>query len=294
MSSAERPSFKYRLISFADAMMSKPLAEIGHERARKVMRDSASMTTLFGRRPSLASVRDEVVAGVKVRRYVPAAQQSGTFVYFHGGGWVIGDLDTHDVVAASFAAVTQREVVSVDYRLAPEHRYPAALEDCVAVTRELAKTGKVVVAGDSAGGNLAACVSQGVAVHAQVLIYPVTDCASEWPSYESFASGLILTRESMRYFHREYVPEVARRAEVGVSPLRASSLAGLAPAYVLLAQCDVLRDEGRAYAKKLGEHGVEHVLDEVPGTVHGFISLQGLSEARDSVQRIAKWLSPKW
>ncbi|MBL8917113.1 MAG: alpha/beta hydrolase [Archangium sp.] len=292
--SAERPSLKYRLISFADAMSSKPLAEVGHERARKATRKSASMTMLFGRRPPLASVRDEVVAGVKVRRYLPSEARAGTLVYFHGGGWVLGDLDTHDVVSAQFSAATQREVVAVDYRLAPEHRYPAALEDCVAVSRELAKSSKVVVAGDSAGGNLAACVSQNMSVSAQVLIYPVTDCASEWPSYESFANGLILTRESMRYFHREYVPNVAQRAEVGVSPLRAASLSGLAPAYVLLAQCDVLRDEGRAYAKRLGEHGVEHVLDEVPGTVHGFMSLQGLSEARESVQRVAKWLEAKW
>lgn len=293
---AERPSFKYRALSFFEARLSTPLAEQGHEKARAVMRKSvAGPAFVFGRRPPLSSVRDEQLEGVAVRRYVPPAPKPGTLVFFHGGGWVLGDLDTHDVMTAELSAATGREVVAVHYRLAPEHRYPAALDDCVAVTRAVAKGGgKVVVAGDSAGGNLAASVAQRHAVDAQVLLYPVVDCAAESPSYDAFAEGLILTRESMRYFHREYVPDVARRAEPGCSPLRAESLKGLAPAYVLLAQCDVLRDEGRAYAKKLAEHGVEHVLDEVPGTVHGFLSMQGFPEARDAVQRIAKWLEPKW
>ncbi|MFT3713196.1 MAG: alpha/beta hydrolase [Archangium sp.] len=289
---AERPSFKYRFISFADALMSKPLAEVGAGRARGAMRKSARMQWLMGRRPSLERVTDETVAGVKCRRYVPSGALPGTFVYFHGGGWVLGDLDTHDVVAASFAVETKREVVSVDYRLAPEHRYPAALDDCVSVTRALGPN--VVVAGDSAGGNLAASVAQALTVRAQVLIYPAVDCVSPWPSYEQFANGLILTKESMQWFHREYVPDETKRAEPGCSPLKAESLRGLAAAYVLLAQCDVLRDEGRAYAKKLSEHGVETQLDEVSGTVHGFMNLHGFSEAPAATRRIAKWLEPRW
>jgi acetyl esterase len=292
---AERPSLKFRVISFLDTLLSSPLAEQGHVKAREAMRRSMRLpAALVGSRPALEVVRDEVVAGVKVRRYVPRAALSGTLVYFHGGGWVLGDLDTHDVVAARFAEQTRREVVAVDYRLAPEHRYPAALEDCLAVTRALSANSKVVVAGDSAGGNLAACVAQQLNVAAQVLIYPVTDCSTESPSYETFKDGLILSRESMRYFNREYVPEVSRRAEAGCSPLLAVSLRGLAPALVLLAQCDVLRDEGRAYARKLKENGVDCTLDEVPGAVHGFLSLQGLSESREALQRAARWLDSRW
>jgi acetyl esterase len=134
----------------------------------------------------------------------------------------------------------------------------------------------------------------GDAIAAQVLLYPVTDCADEAPSYEAFARGHFLSRETMRFFRREYVPEEARRREPGCSPLRAESVRGVARAYVLLAGCDVLRDEGRAYARKLAGDGVETVLDEVPGVLHGFFSMQGLSEGQGAMQRIARWLEAAW
>jgi len=245
---------------------------------------------VLGQRAELASVTDEVVAGVKVRRYVPNGASVGTLVYFHGGGWVLGDVDSHDVLASHFAARCAREVVSVDYRLAPEHRYPAAFDDCVAVTKALSQQRRVVVAGDSAGGQLAASVAQVVDVAAQVLLYPVTDCLEATPSYEAFGRGLILNASTMRWFRDSYVEGAAQRAEPGCSPLRASSLGHVARAYVVLAQCDVLHDEGLAYANKLQAAGVDVRVDEVPGTVHGFMSLFGLAEPREALVRIAAWL----
>ena len=139
-----------------------------------------------------------------------------------------------------------------------------ALDDALAVTRALIARGRVAVAGDSAGGNLAASVANLVPVAGQFLMYPVTDCADERPSHEIYGTGHVLTREAIRYFRREYVPVVAQRHESGASPVRASSLAQSAPAYLVIAQCDVVRDEGVAYAGRLQEAGVDVTLDEVP------------------------------
>lgn len=260
---------------------------------------TAGPAFVMGSHQKLAAVKDEHLAGVKIRRYVPQAVKPGLLVYFHGGGWVLGDIDSHDSPARGLSIATQREVISVDYRLAPEHRYPAAVDDALAVTRGLAAQHRVVVAGDSAGGNLAAvvanrCAADGLGLTAQVLVYPVTDCAAETPSYALFASGHLLSREAMRYYRSEYVPDEARRHEPDCSPLRAVSLKGAAPSYVLLAGCDVLRDEGRAYAKRLKDEGVDSHLDEVPGVLHGFFSLQGLSEAKSATTRVAQWLAPRW
>ncbi len=290
-------TFKWRAIAALSGLVARPTETMTPAAARASMRNATKGPAFItGGRPKLGSVRDETVAGVPVRRYVPQAAQPGVLVYFHGGGWVVGDVDSHDAPARALAFATKREVVSVDYRLAPEHRYPAALDDCLAVTRALAVGRRVVVAGDSAGGNLAAVVAHQsrAEVAAQVLFYPVTDCAAETPSYEAFATGHLLSRETMRYYCREYVPEEARRREPGCSPLRADSLKGLAPAYVMLAGCDVLRDEGRAYAKRLIEEDVDTMVDEVPGVLHGFFSLQGLREGREAVPRVAQWLASRW
>lgn len=253
---------------------------------------------LLGRPPALPHVADETLAGVPVRRYRPASPRPGRLVFFHGGGWVMGDLESHDGLCRILARDLDREVVAVDYRLAPEHPGPAAADDCEAVARALQAQGPVALAGDSAGGNLAAVVANRLAatktpLAAQVLIYPVTDCATEHPSYAEFATGHFLLRDSMRFFVRSYAPQEAGRRAADLSPLHAPSLAGAAPAYVLLAGCDVLRDEGRAYAKRLGDHGVEVVLDEVPGHLHGFMSLQGLSTTRAATGRLVPWLDTK-
>ena len=293
-------TLKWKAIAWLSDQLGKPTEQMTPADARAVMRKStAGPAFVMGNHRKLASVCDGRIAGVKVRHYVPEATKPGALIYFHGGGWVIGDIDSHDSPARGLALATGREVVSVDYRLAPEHRYPAAFEDSLAVTRVLAAKQRVVVTGDSAGGNLAAvvanrCARDGISLAAQVLLYPVTDCAAETPSYEAFAEGHLLSRETMRYFRREYVPEEIRRSEVDCSPLRAESLKGVVPGYVLLAGCDVLRDEGRAYAKRLQDDGVETVLDEVPGVLHGFFSLQGLSEGKAAMKRVAQWLSPRW
>lgn len=228
-----------------------------------------------------------------MRRYQPVHRAEGTIAFFHGGGWMLGDLDTHDILAGTLAAETGHEVVSANYRRTPEHRYPAALEDCLAITHILAKAGRVAVVGDSAGGNLAAAVAQQASVAAQVLYYPVVDCANERSSYERYARGHILTASTMRYFRHEYVPEPERRHESGASPLLASSLRGVPPAYVVVAECDVLRDEGVAYAERLRSSGVDVTLEEVPGALHGFMSLLGLQEARETMSRTANWLKTR-
>jgi acetyl esterase len=181
----------------------------------------------------------------------------------------------------------------VEYRLAPEHPFPAGLEDCIAVTRALAAMGKVAVAGDSAGGNLAAVVANEVPVVAQFLMYPVTDSTHELPSYEDYATGHRLTRDTMRHFHLSYAPDPATRATARISPLRNQNLDQSAPAFISVAQRDVLRDEGVAYANRLRDAGVEVMFQEVPGALHGFASLLGLREARATVRNGSEWLASK-
>ena len=288
------PTLLYRAIAFVGERLAPSTHTVPLAQARAQMRKPGP-AWVMGRRARLAQVSDGELAGVRVRRYVPHGVQPGVLVFFHGGGWVVGDLESHDVPASALAAATQREVVAVDYRLAPEHPYPAALEDALAVTHALLDR-RPVVAGDSAGGNLASAVAQslGGSLTAQVLIYPVTDCAGERPSYEAYATGHLLSREGMRYYVRTYVPDAARRTEPGCSPLRAASLKGVAPALVLTAACDVLRDEGNAYAARLLDEGVEVAHTEYPGTLHGFFSMQGLPEGLSAVQQVATWLAPRW
>lgn len=292
--SAPRPTWKFRLIAYASRFMMSPAERAGPENARRALaRSTGGPSLLVGRRPALDRIADEQLAGVTVRRYRPAQAGAGTIAFFHGGGWMLGDIETYDILAGTLAAETGLEVVSVEYRRSPEHRYPAALDDCVAVTEELLRSSRVAVVGDSAGGNLAAAVAQRTKVAAQALFYPVMDCANERASYESFARGHLLTAETMRYFRREYVPDAARRPEPGASPLLATSLRGAAPAYIAVAQCDVLRDEGVAYAERLSAEGADVVLDEVPGTLHGYVSMLGLREARETLRRASTWLSAR-
>lgn len=274
--------------------MMSPAERAGPENARRALaRSTGGPSLLVGRRPALDRIADEQLAGVTVRRYRPAQAGAGTIAFFHGGGWMLGDIETYDILAGTLAAETGLEVVSVEYRRSPEHRYPAALDDCVAVTEELLRSSRVAVVGDSAGGNLAAAVAQRTKVAAQALFYPVMDCANERASYERFARGHLLTAETMRYFRREYVPDAARRFEPGASPLLATSLRGAAPAYIAVAQCDVLRDEGVAYAERLSAEGADVVLDDVPGTLHGYVSMLGLREARETLRRASTWLSAR-
>lgn len=287
-------TLKYKAIAWiVDRMMSPPEV-VGPERARQdLLKTSTGSARLVGRRPQLASINDGHLAGVRVRRYCPHGQRPGTIAFFHGGGWTAGGIDTHDILAASLAARTGHAVVSVEYRLAPEHRFPAGLDDCVAVVEALLQEGHVAVAGDSAGGNLAAVVAQRLPVCAQLLMYPVMDAAEESDSYRRYGTGYLLTAESMRYFRREYVPVASHRSNPAVSPLRAEELRDAAPAYIVLAQCDVVHDEGAAYAAHLKGAGVKVILDDVPGVPHGFMSMLGLKEAQQALPRCASWMQDR-
>ncbi len=249
--------------------------------------------------PPVGEVRDlKTSGGVPLRLYRP--QQPGVhpvLVYFHGGGWTIGDLDTHDVLCRQLCAAAGVAVVAVDYRMGPECRFPAAVDDCVEATRwvrgqaqalEL-DAARVAVGGDSAGGNLAAVVCLTLrdagdpAPVFQLLIYPATDMRAQAPSHTANGQGYLLTSETIAYFRGHYIDE-AGWADWRASPLLAPDLSGLPPALVLTAGFDPLRDEGREYADALSAAGnrVQYVCFE--RQIHGFITMSKvLDEARTAV-----------
>jgi acetyl esterase len=255
----------------------------------------------------VARIETHEIAGpdgntIPVRVYVPtdpgaAPADPGVlapgFVYFHGGGWVIGSLDTHENLCKALANRSGARVVSVDYRLAPEHPWPAAPEDCYAVVRHVAECGsqfgidgaRLAVGGDSAGGNLAAVVAlmardrKGPVLRHQVLLYPVVDHDFDRPSYRENADGYLLTRDAMRWFWQQYVADPARRSEGYASPQRAEKLEGLPSATVITAEFDPLRDEGEAYAERLRAAGVAVAATRYDGQIHGFASLLDLLDA---------------
>lgn len=229
-------------------------------------------------------------------------------VYYHGGGWVLGDLDTHDWVCRKLANTAQCAVVAVDYRMAPEHVFPAAYDDAYAAMQWVIAhaqalkfdTSRVSVGGDSAGGNLAAAVAlgardTGIKLCAQILVYPVTDCSMSGDYYGRFTKDLMLTDETMRWFIDLYVPDKAQRKDWRASPLLASSLKGLPPALVLLAGFDPLHAEGDAYAKRLKAEGVRVIEKLYPGQIHGFVSnAKVLPKANDAIADIAAALKVAW
>lgn len=245
------------------------------------------LTELFGTGPELPSVTDHQIDDrIPVRIYrVDADESRPGVMYFHGGGWVIGDLDSHDTVCRRLAVASDCTVIAVDYRLAPEHTYPAALNDCYDATVRVfdqpetfgVTKGKLAVAGDSAGGHLAA----GVCVRArdehhprlalQVLIYPIIDHSLETLSYEDFAEGFGLSREMMGWFWKQYVPGPLPEDDPRLTPARAMNLGGLPPAHVVTAEYDVLRDEAESYAARLAKAGVPTTRQRYDGMLHGFI-----------------------
>src|SRR6266536_2004855 len=266
--------------------------------ARQLFRDTRPAATPVP--PEIGLVKDLMVdrsAGlIPIRMYRPARVADATplpvLVFFHGGGWVIGDLETHDVLCRQLTAESGASVVSVDYRLAPEHKFPAAADDAWAATEwVLAHAGdlgldarRVAVGGDSAGGNLAAVVAllardRGApAIALQVLIYPVTDLANETESYRRFADGYMLTRDGMRWFKAHYVRTAADAEDWRASPIRAASRAGLPPALIVTAGFDPLRDEGEAYALRLREAGVRVDYACYGGMIHGFVPMGRLND----------------
>ena len=260
------------------------------------MRESYTALNALASRPEVVSVTDRVVPGpagdVPVRVYVPTDGPGPrpVLVYFHGGGWVIGDLETHDGTVRAVATGSGVTVVSVDYRRAPEHPFPAAVDDALAAVRWVADSAaefdvdpaRLAVAGDSAGGNLAAIVAielrdTPVDVAFQLLVYPVTDGTFAHPSMDENAEGYLLTRATMDWFWRLYVGD-GDRTGPRVSPMHVpdEALRGLPPALVITAEYDPLRDEGEAYAARLAAAGVNATAHRYDGMIHGFFSLADL------------------
>nr|AFK83603.1 lipolytic enzyme SBLip5.1 [uncultured bacterium] len=256
----------------------------------------------------VARIENRTVPGpaqpIPIRIYKPVP--SGTLsalVYFHGGGWVIGGLESHDRECRALANLSGCTVIAVDYRLAPEHPFPAAVEDAYAATSYVAEHAaefgidpqRIAVGGDSSGGNLAAVVTLmarekgGPKLAFQLLIYPGVDLADDHrPSMIEFAEGHFLTRPLMDYFANHYIPKLEDRRRPDASPLYATDFRGLPPALVITAECDLLRDQGELYAQKLREAGVPVSVKRYDGMIHPFFSFGGiLDDGRAAVTEAA-------
>lgn len=290
------------------AMNAPPIDALTAEQVRLGFGVQMKMTA--GPATPLAQVRDLTLPGpggaIKARLYRP--KTDGTLpglVFFHGGGWVIGDLDSHDDLCRDLAAQAGCAVLAVDYRLAPEHRFPAAADDAIAATHwvitNAAELGmdpaRLTVGGDSAGGNLAAVAAiaardAGRPLAAQLLIYPVTDMSRlEGESYTTCGDGYGLTAGAMVWFRDHYLTDARAARDWRVSPLLATDLGRLPPALVVTAEFDVLRSEGEAYAQRLAEAGVPTKLTRYDGMIHGFASMAGVLDVGRQVRAdMAQWL----
>lgn len=258
-------------------------------------------------RETVASAVDRTIPGpagkIPVRVYTPEGK--GPFpvlLFYHGGGWVLGSINTHDEVPRSICHRSGAVVVSVDYRLAPEHKFPAPLDDCYAALTWVAEhaaeiggdPGRLAVGGDSAGGNLAAAVAikardeRGPKISLQALLYPVINHNFDTASYHQMTTGFGLTREGMQAFWRDYLAQPADGANPLASPLQAKDLAGLPPALIITAHFDVLRDEGEAYAARLAQAGVPVVCTRYTAMNHGFIrQAASYDDGRKALDQIA-------
>lgn len=298
-----------------------PAHTLAPEAARRFYRDRRGFTQ--PEPPAMAEVRDlridpapgpgARIPPLALRLFRPAGPLAETalpvLVYFHGGGWTIGDLDTHDVLCRQLAQASGAAVVSVDYRLGPEHRFPAAVDDCLAAVRWVRvqasalklDASRLAVGGDSAGGNLAAVVclalreagEQQPAV--QLLIYPATDMRAVAASHTTNGQGYLLTQDSIQYYRGHYIADPAQWADWRASPLLAADHAGLAPALVLTAGFDPLRDEGRQYADALSRAGVKTQYVCFERQVHGFITMSRvIDEAHSAIDLCAGTLRRAW
>ncbi len=291
----------------------QPISAQTVEQARVTYREKTA--TFGGPAAAMAEVRDLAAPGpagkipLRLYRPVEATAPGPALIYVHGGGWVIGDLDSHDKVCRDIAALTPCRAVAVDYRLAPEHPFPAGLDDVLAALAWIAENApalgidaeRLAIGGDSAGGSMsaAACIdarSKGLRLKAQVLIYPSTDSTPDvrlWPSRIQNLEVPPLTSDALKWFSSKYLPRGLQidRRDWRLSPLYAESLEGLPPALVLTAQYDPLRDEGKAYAERLAASGVPTVHRNFPGQIHGFIEYGGvLTSANEAIREIASFL----
>jgi acetyl esterase len=284
-----------------------PLHTLPAPEARRVYRESrAALAAAPAQVEEVRELSIPTPAGaLRARLYRPRSREKSLagMVYFHGGGFIYGDIDTHDAVCRGIAQSTPCAVVSVDYRLAPENKFPAAVEDAFAATAWVAAncaalgidSARLVVAGDSAGGNLAAVTALaardagGPGIAMQILVYPTTDFSSESGSIARFASGYLLTRESIRWVKRTYLRDERDAEDWRASPLRARDSSGLPAAYIITAGFDPLRDEGRSYAERLSHAGVSVTHEFFEGQVHGFLVMGGvLAAAGHAIQRIGQ------
>ena len=280
------------------------------------MRESVAMlVAAFGDGPDQVEVEGIAIPNgahpLGLRVYRPpvvrgalSIPRSGAFVWFHGGGWMLGDLDVYDAVCRDLCLESGVTVISVDYRLAPERTFPVAHDDSfhaltwiVDHAAELGiDPGRIAVGGDSAGGHLAAVVARrardagGPALVLQVLVYPVTDLQrtdEHYPSRSDNAVGYVLTTETMEFFRDNYVPEPEQRSHVDASPVLVEDLSGLAPAIVLTAEFDPLRDEGETYATRLGAAGVDTVCTRYDGAIHMFFQMRTTAVAKRAITQVA-------
>jgi acetyl esterase len=264
--------------------------------------------------PELASIASlEIPAPhgvIPARVYTPKQRRdkaglSPALVFFHGGGFVIGNLDTHDVACRKLAHEGAMTVIAVDYRLAPEHKFPAAVEDTITATQWIAASAKdlgidasrLAIGGDSAGGNLAAVVALsaretgGPVIAGQLLVYPATDFAMRHPSHSEPETSVLLTHSVIRWFRDHYLNGLADGDDWRASPARAKNLMGLPPAYVLTAGADPLRDEGAEYAQRLKDAGVAVTYRHFPGQFHGFFTMgKFLEQSNVAITEIGVWL----
>jgi len=275
------------------------LREAGVEQGRAMLQTLAMMDA---EPPEIARVEPLTLTGSIPARLYAASTDTPLpiLVWYHGGGFVIGDLDTADRTCRTLAAKTGALVISVDYRLAPEHPFPAGPDDCVAALRWVIDNAgslggdpsRVAIGGDSAGGNLSAVTAiqardEGIPLRFQLLVYPVTDCTMTSSSYRENAEGYLLTADSMDWFIDHYLSGNADAKDPRVSPLYADDLRGLAPALVITAEFDPLRDEGEAYAERLKEAGNDVTATRFDGQIHGFFAMGAVIPAANEAVALA-------
>lgn len=284
---------------FLAAQAQAPATPIEEQTPEMAREGYLALAESVGPGPDLYAVRDSSIArsdgtAIPIRVYSPTDETDlPILVYYHGGGWVIGDLETHDQVCRCLAQGTEAVVVSVDYRLAPEHPFPAAIHDAYAALEWVAAKAeeiggdalRLAVGGDSAGGNLAAVVAQmardqeGPEISFQLLIYPAVDMTQGHPSIQENGEGYILTRAYMQWFRTHYLPDSLQWTNPLASPLHAQTLSQLPPALVITAEFDPLRDEGEEYAAQMKSQGVEVEVKRYDGMVHLFYQLAVMVDA---------------
>lgn len=283
-------------------------AQEGPPDAAAFREGARAMARIFDNRDiPVGKIENRMIGGaqgeIPARIYTPIAAGASplpTLIYFHGGGFVCGDLDSHDTLCRGLTARSGCRVIAVDYRLAPEHRFPAAIEDGYAALRWVeanapalgVDSNRIAVGGDSAGGNIAAvtCLlakaAGGPAIHFQLLIYPLVQCTEDTPSRAEFADDVLVSRDALRFLAASYFGDVIPETDFRAAPLMASDLGGLPPAYILTAGQDPLRDEGIQYAERLSAAGVPVERVHYEDMTHAFITMTGVVDtARIAVER---------